>query len=245
MPEIFSACDIYLSSAEDGLLSMSFAEAMACGLPVLLREDKEKHVYDMFRDGVNGFAYKNEAAVLQYPVKAVTILHKYFTANVVHISKTCSRRDRQRFPREGRPDAYAANGLEEYIASAANANSPEVLHPGVVFACFQWLVGHAAQAVGLPPSIAVVSGRIEPSAGGVECQVPEGAYLRGIDSPYPGAIIDKQSVVGGQVNLVICTGDVPNLGISQDAVLIRKKIHLPVSKALCMSPDSCKQQTER
>lgn len=66
MPEIFSACDIYLSSAEDGLLSMSFAEAMACGLPVLLREDKEKHVYDMFRDGVNGFAYKNEKELVKY-----------------------------------------------------------------------------------------------------------------------------------------------------------------------------------
>ena len=66
MPEVFSACDIYISAAEDGLMSMSFAEAMACGLPVMVKEDEEKYVYSMIRDGVNGFAYKNEKEFVRY-----------------------------------------------------------------------------------------------------------------------------------------------------------------------------------
>ena len=66
MPEIYSACDIYVSAAEDGLMSMSFAEAMACGLPVLVKEDEEKYVYSMIKDGVNGFAYKSEKDFVRY-----------------------------------------------------------------------------------------------------------------------------------------------------------------------------------
>lgn len=66
MPEVLSSCDIYVCSAEDGLLSMSFAEAMACGLPVLVKEDKEKYVYSMIKDGVNGFVYKDEKEFVRY-----------------------------------------------------------------------------------------------------------------------------------------------------------------------------------
>lgn len=66
MPEILSSCDIYVCSADDGLLSMSFAEAMACGLPVLVKEDKEKYVFSMIKHNVNGFVYKSEGEFVKY-----------------------------------------------------------------------------------------------------------------------------------------------------------------------------------
>ncbi len=66
MPQIYSACDIYVCSYDDGLMSMSFLEAMACGLPVLIKEDKEKFVRKMIQDGVNGFVYKNEKEFAKY-----------------------------------------------------------------------------------------------------------------------------------------------------------------------------------
>ncbi len=66
MPEIYSACDIYVCSYDDGLMSMSFGEAMSCGLPVLIKEDKEKIAYEMIQDGVNGFVYKNEEEFANY-----------------------------------------------------------------------------------------------------------------------------------------------------------------------------------
>jgi len=66
MPEIYSACDMYVCSYDDGLMSMSFGEAMSCGLPVLIKEDKEKIVYEMIQDGVNGFVYKTEEEFANY-----------------------------------------------------------------------------------------------------------------------------------------------------------------------------------
>lgn len=57
MPEIYSSCDIYVCSSEDSLMSMSVAEAVACGLPVLIKEDREHYVYNMINHGVNGFSY--------------------------------------------------------------------------------------------------------------------------------------------------------------------------------------------
>ena len=66
MPAIYSACDIYVCSSDDALMSMSFVEAMSCGLPVLVKEDKEKFAYNMIRDGVNGFVCKNEAGFAKY-----------------------------------------------------------------------------------------------------------------------------------------------------------------------------------
>ncbi len=60
MPEIYSACDIYVCSADDSLMSMSVAEAIACGLPVLIKEDKEKYSYDMIINVVNGFVYSSQ-----------------------------------------------------------------------------------------------------------------------------------------------------------------------------------------
>ncbi len=66
MPGILSSCDIYVCSADDGLLSMSFAEAMACGLPVLVKEDKEKYVYSMIKHNVNGFVYKSDGEFVKY-----------------------------------------------------------------------------------------------------------------------------------------------------------------------------------
>ncbi len=66
MPAIYSACDIYVCSSDDSLMSMSFVEAMSCGLPVLVKEDKEKFAYNMIKDGVNGFVCKNEAGFAKY-----------------------------------------------------------------------------------------------------------------------------------------------------------------------------------
>lgn len=59
MPAIYSSCDIYVCSSDDSLMSMSFVEAMSCGLPILVKEDKEKYVYNMIKEGVNGFVYKD------------------------------------------------------------------------------------------------------------------------------------------------------------------------------------------
>lgn len=66
MPDIYSACDIYVCSAEDSLVSMSFIEAMACGLPVLVKEDKEKIVHKTVKNGVNGFVYNKKAEFAKY-----------------------------------------------------------------------------------------------------------------------------------------------------------------------------------
>ncbi len=66
MPAVYAACDIYVCSSDDGLMSMSFVEAMSCGLPVLVKEDKEKFVYNMIKDGGNGFVYSDEKNFLEY-----------------------------------------------------------------------------------------------------------------------------------------------------------------------------------
>ncbi len=66
MPDIYSACDIYVCSSEDGLVSMSFLEAMGCGLPVLVKEDKEKIVHKTITHGVNGFVYNKKSEFAKY-----------------------------------------------------------------------------------------------------------------------------------------------------------------------------------
>ncbi len=66
MPDIYSSCDIYVCSADDGLMSMSFIEAMACGLPVLVKEDKEKIVHKTVQHGVNGFVYDKKSEFARY-----------------------------------------------------------------------------------------------------------------------------------------------------------------------------------
>lgn len=66
MPAFYAACDIYVCSSDDGLMSMSFVEAMSCGLPVLVKEDKEKLVYNMIKDGGNGFVYSDEKSFADY-----------------------------------------------------------------------------------------------------------------------------------------------------------------------------------
>lgn len=73
MPAIYAACDIYASSYDDGLMSMSFVEAMACGLPVLIKEDQEQIAYRMVQNGVNGFVYKNEKEFAEY-LKTLAVL---------------------------------------------------------------------------------------------------------------------------------------------------------------------------
>ncbi len=66
MPEIYSACNVYICSYDDGLMSMSFTEAIACGLPVLIKEDNEKYVYHMIENGLNGFVYTKRSEFAQY-----------------------------------------------------------------------------------------------------------------------------------------------------------------------------------
>ncbi len=66
MPDVYSACDIYVCSSDDGLMSMSFLEAMSCGLPVLVKSDKEQIVRDTIKSGVNGFIYSKKAEFAKY-----------------------------------------------------------------------------------------------------------------------------------------------------------------------------------
>ena len=66
MPAIYASCDVYVCSAEDSLMSMSFVEAMACGLPVLVKEDKEMIVHKTITHGVNGFVYKRKLGFAEY-----------------------------------------------------------------------------------------------------------------------------------------------------------------------------------
>ncbi|MBQ5564780.1 MAG: glycosyltransferase [Clostridia bacterium] len=60
MPVIYSACDMYVCSYDDGLMSMSFGEAMSCGLPVMVKYDNENIASSMVQENINGFVYKNE-----------------------------------------------------------------------------------------------------------------------------------------------------------------------------------------
>ena len=73
MPDIYSACDIYVCSSEDGLVSMSFLEAMGCGLPVLVKEDKEKIVDKIIHHGTNGFVFNKKSEFVKY-LKTLSML---------------------------------------------------------------------------------------------------------------------------------------------------------------------------
>ena len=66
MPEIYSACDMYVCSYDDGLMSMSFGEAMSCGLPVMLKQDNENISSSMIKENVNGFVYKDQEEFAKY-----------------------------------------------------------------------------------------------------------------------------------------------------------------------------------
>ena len=66
MPQVYSACDVYVCSSDDGLMSMSFVEAMSCGLPVLVRRDEDGHVDSMITHNVNGFIYKTRNDFAEY-----------------------------------------------------------------------------------------------------------------------------------------------------------------------------------
>lgn len=85
MPEIYSACDVYVCSSDDSLMSMSVSEAVACGLPVLIREDKEKYSYSMIQNGVNGFVYITQVDFTDRLKKlaSMTTAQKHILKNVV------------------------------------------------------------------------------------------------------------------------------------------------------------------
>lgn len=56
MPEYYAASNVYVSASSSGLLSMSIPEAMASGLPVILKRDK--YTCEIVNEGVNGFTYE-------------------------------------------------------------------------------------------------------------------------------------------------------------------------------------------
>ncbi len=56
MPQFFSACDVYVSGDDGGLSSMSVQEAMACGLPAVLRYNEYNQ--KIVRQKITGFLYK-------------------------------------------------------------------------------------------------------------------------------------------------------------------------------------------
>lgn len=55
MPEFLSACDVYVSGDDGGLSSMAVQEALACGLPAVLR--RNQYTEKMVLDRINGFLY--------------------------------------------------------------------------------------------------------------------------------------------------------------------------------------------
>ncbi|MGN1456792.1 MAG: glycosyltransferase [Acutalibacteraceae bacterium] len=85
MPEVYAACDVYVCSSDDSLMSMSVSEAVACGLPVLIREDKEKYSYSMIQNGVNGFVYITQVDFADRLKKlaSMTTAQKHILKNVV------------------------------------------------------------------------------------------------------------------------------------------------------------------
>lgn len=85
MPQIYSSCDVYVCSSDDSLMSMSVAEAVACGLPVLIREDREKYVHSMIQNGISGFVYITQVDFADKLKKlaSMTMSQKNILKNVV------------------------------------------------------------------------------------------------------------------------------------------------------------------
>lgn len=57
MPQFFSACDVYVSGDDGGLSSMAVQEAMACGLPAVLRFNKYNQ--EIVHQKITGFLYQS------------------------------------------------------------------------------------------------------------------------------------------------------------------------------------------
>jgi len=66
---IYKLGDVFLSASTFEMHSMTYLEAMACGLPLICRDDP--CLQDVLYDGVNGYRYSTEEEFVE---KAVTIL---------------------------------------------------------------------------------------------------------------------------------------------------------------------------
>ena len=73
MPVVYAASDVYVCSYDDGLMSVSFVEAMACGLPVLIKEDRERIAYKIVQNGVNGLVYQTPEEFAEYLKKIASL----------------------------------------------------------------------------------------------------------------------------------------------------------------------------
>lgn len=57
MPACFACCDAYVSASESEMMSAATFEAIACGLPAVLKFDTYNN--SQIKEGVNGFIYKD------------------------------------------------------------------------------------------------------------------------------------------------------------------------------------------
>lgn len=57
MPEYYAASDIFVTASTNDMMSMAVSEAVSCGLPVVIKRDKDNPPY--ITDGVNGFIYRH------------------------------------------------------------------------------------------------------------------------------------------------------------------------------------------
>lgn len=73
MPEYYSASDIFVTASETDMMSMAVAEAMSCGLPVVIKKDTANPSY--ITNGTNGFIYTHPKDLAE-KVKAVSALSR-------------------------------------------------------------------------------------------------------------------------------------------------------------------------
>lgn len=107
MPEYYAASNVYVSASTTGLMSMSVLEAIACGLPVLLKRDK--YTRDFVKEGVNGFTYER-ATEFGDRMKQLSSLD----TDGKRIIKNVVRRSRKDIP----ADSMAKQFIEAYEAAA-------------------------------------------------------------------------------------------------------------------------------
>ena len=83
MPQFLSACDIYVSGDDGGLSSMAVQEALACGLPAVLR--KNQYNQEIIIHRVTGFLYETpeEFGKIMRMLSSSTPSQKLILRNVV------------------------------------------------------------------------------------------------------------------------------------------------------------------
>lgn len=69
MPEYYSASDVFVTASTTDMMSMAVSEAVSCGLPAIIKKDKDNPPY--ITDGVNGFIYRHPRELAE-KVKAIS-----------------------------------------------------------------------------------------------------------------------------------------------------------------------------